>query len=504
MRKCGALPSEYRQLARRRSRKGTHRTGSGPSARSLPVVFSPAGSLVDATMPLILAIENNRQQITQLTSIVRGLGAELCVGGICRACAQGDREPRTGSDPEPPAAVAARRDGSDESITRAGHRRRARADALDSDTGHIGCEIARQTVHAAQRQRGLGGCAPEVFGGQLEEYLERATEERERTAALAQARRWPTVAESGIPASGRPLRGRGDTFAMSRRPKSEGLSRRPRESLSSAREAEERRAARAAAEALAAEERLAAGRSSGLAAAEARAIDEQRAADEAARIATDARIIEEQRAARPWPKRTPPRNAAPLRKRSGRGRSRRWTSSGDTANRPLACRRRTSCRGTARRSGRGRGEAARSARRCGRPRQAAAEARSRRRRAARGESRGRSKEGRGTSHCRPGRVGRGGGHGHQSGACRRAGRAGGRRRTNRRGAARGETVGRSKEGRRTPDRRRQAAWPRRGGQGRQSAACRRAGRAGCRRGAHHGGAECGEGRGRSEGRGRTT
>ena len=102
-------------------------------------------------MPLILAIENNRQQRAQLTAIVRGLGAELVLAESTEHAleALGNRIPDLILSPlllsqQDETALTNR-------LRELGDGRSTRADALDSDTGHAGCEIARQTVDAAQR-----------------------------------------------------------------------------------------------------------------------------------------------------------------------------------------------------------------------------------------------------------------------------------------------------------------------------------------------------------------
>ena len=108
----------------------------------------------DATMPVILASRASTTDFP-VTSIGEAR-RRTCVGRVRRASARGARASRTRSDLTPP-LLSPKDDGAlTNSSTRARHRRPARADALDSDTGNIGCAIPREAVTAAQRQRGNG------------------------------------------------------------------------------------------------------------------------------------------------------------------------------------------------------------------------------------------------------------------------------------------------------------------------------------------------------------
>ena len=245
----------------------------------------------DATMPVILAIEKDRQQITQLTSIVRELGAELVLAESAERAlaALGHRVPDL---IDSPTSVAERRHCSDHSITRARHRRPARADALDSDTGNLGCAIARQAVTAAQRQRGFGrlrsGGLPRTACG-----VPRTRRRGEETVGrIVQHQQATTRAIREADAAGRGSEEAAEARAMEERRAADEA-----RTAIELRIVEEQRAVKAVAEANAAEERRAAAEAA-IAAAETRVANQQRAFEQAAQAATNARIAEEQRAAR--------------------------------------------------------------------------------------------------------------------------------------------------------------------------------------------------------------
>jgi CheY-like chemotaxis protein len=236
-------------------------------------------------MPLILAIENNRPQITELTSIVRGLGAELVFAESAAHAlkALGSRVPDLILIPPllSPQDDTALTNRLRELGTAAAHVQTLSIPILVTS----GAKSRGKLSRLRKPKEGPMGCAPDVFAGQLAEYLERAAGERERTAASTRRSEVATGAVREATAAEH----------CSSEEVAEPVAEAARASVDAL--AAEERTAKAAAEAKAAEERLATVEAA-LAVAEARAMDEQRAAGEAARIATEARIVEEQRAAK--------------------------------------------------------------------------------------------------------------------------------------------------------------------------------------------------------------
>src|SRR5687768_17896269 len=127
-------------------------------------------------MPVILAIENDRQQVTQLKSIVRELGAELVLAASAeRALAAiGQRVPDLILTPP---LLSPKDDGA---LT-------ARLRELGQAAVHVQM-VSMPILATSTQSRGplsvllktkeeSVGCAPEVFRGQLVEYLERAAVE---------------------------------------------------------------------------------------------------------------------------------------------------------------------------------------------------------------------------------------------------------------------------------------------------------------------------------------
>ena len=269
------------------------------------------------TMPVILAIQTDQQQIKQLTSIVHGLGAELVLAESAdRAITVlGQRVPDVILTPP----LLSPKD--DVALT-------ARLRELGNAAVHVqmlsipilaipGGAPSRGRLSILRRaQEESVGCAPDVFGGQLVEYLERAAIERKRAAAIVQ--RPPVIAPAdqegqaaGDVGEQAAVESATEQFAFEET--SPGVADSPSLDLVLAddrraadeavriatelRIAEEQRAAKAAADAKAAEERRAAAEAAA-AAAEAKAQSQQRAIAEALRAAADARAAEEQRAAK--------------------------------------------------------------------------------------------------------------------------------------------------------------------------------------------------------------
>jgi CheY-like chemotaxis protein len=264
-------------------------------------------------MPLILAIENNRTQIAGLTSIVRGVGAELILAESAAHAIKSLANRIPDLILIPPLLSSQ----DDRALTN-------RLRELGTAAAHVRTLSIPILATSRAKPRGKlsmlrkskedpAGCAPEVFRGQLAEYLECAAGERERAAAST----WRSKVAGGAvreanaagdcggeevaePSSAQQPCAPADTYTGAvdaRAGEEQRMIAEATRAAVHARVAEERRAGKAAAEAKAAEERLAVVKAA-LAAAEAKAIDEQRAAGEAARIATEARIVEEQRAAR--------------------------------------------------------------------------------------------------------------------------------------------------------------------------------------------------------------
>src|SRR5262245_35025087 len=138
-------------------------------------------------MPVILAIESNQQQIAQLTAIVRGLGAKLVVAKTA------ERALATLDDQIPdliltPPLLSPK----DESALTTRLRELGTA-ALPVQL--LSMPVLATPVSPARDKRTLlrrtneesVGCAPDVFGTQLSEYLERAAAEKRRLAAVEEA-----------------------------------------------------------------------------------------------------------------------------------------------------------------------------------------------------------------------------------------------------------------------------------------------------------------------------
>ena len=241
-------------------------------------------------MPLILAIENNRQQITQLTSIVRGLGAELVLAESAEHAleALGNRVPDLILSP----LLLSQQD--ETALTN-------RLRELGPAAAHVqtlsipilatsGAKSRGKLSMLRKGKKGSGGCAPEVFAGQLAEYLERAAVEKERaaftqcsTAATGAVREAGSAEDDGGEEVAEPHAAQepcapADTSAGAVDAQAADEPSMVAEATRMAvhtRAAEERRAARAAAEAMAAEARLATVEAA-LAAAEAKSMDERR------------------------------------------------------------------------------------------------------------------------------------------------------------------------------------------------------------------------------------
>src|SRR5687768_4932561 len=135
-------------------------------------------------MPLILAIENNRQQRAQLTSIVRGLGAELVLVESTEHALEGigNRIPDLILSP----LLLSQQD--EVALTN-------RLRELGTAAAHVqtlsipilatpGAKSRGKLSMLRKGKKGSAGCAPEVFGEQLAEYLERAAAERKLAAEL--------------------------------------------------------------------------------------------------------------------------------------------------------------------------------------------------------------------------------------------------------------------------------------------------------------------------------
>ena len=135
-----------------------------------------------STTPLIPAIESDRQQITQLKSVVRELGAELVLAESAEhaLAAIGRRVPDLILTPP---LLSPKDDGA---LT-------ARLRELGQAAVHVQM-VSMPILATSTQSRGplsvllktkeeSVGCAPEVFSGQLVEYLERAAGDK-RSAAV--------------------------------------------------------------------------------------------------------------------------------------------------------------------------------------------------------------------------------------------------------------------------------------------------------------------------------
>ena len=135
-------------------------------------------------MALILAIENNRQQGAQLKSIVQGLGAELVLAQSAEHAfaAVGDRVPDLILiplllSPQDDAALSNRLR---ELGSAASHVRTLSIPILAAPSESPGGTLS--ILRIAEEKESPVGCAPEVFAGQLREYLDGAVREREWAA----------------------------------------------------------------------------------------------------------------------------------------------------------------------------------------------------------------------------------------------------------------------------------------------------------------------------------
>jgi len=234
---------------------------------------------------LILAIENNRQQITQLTSIVRGLGGELVLAESAERALKAlvNRVPDLILVPLllSPQDEAALTNRLRELGAAAAHVQTLSIPILSTSATKSGGKLSM----LRKGKQGSGGCAPEVFSGQLVAYLERAAAQREGAAAFTECSEVTegavlevaSVEDCGGGYVGEPssaqeprLHANASSGAVDARAAEER--RMVAEATKIAlreRAAEERRAAKAAADAKAAEERLAMVEAN-LAAAEAR------------------------------------------------------------------------------------------------------------------------------------------------------------------------------------------------------------------------------------------
>ena len=140
-------------------------------------------------MPLILAIEPDRRQAAQLTSVIRRVGAELVLADTTAHAldAIGSRVPDLVLvpallSPQDDAALA----GALRVIAAAAHVRILTTPVLGSTTKRKspGGVLAKWRRGAAD-EIATDGCDPAVFGGQISEYLKEAAAERaEREAAF--------------------------------------------------------------------------------------------------------------------------------------------------------------------------------------------------------------------------------------------------------------------------------------------------------------------------------
>ena len=150
-------------------------------------------------MPVILAIENDRHQITQLTTIVRGLGAELVLAESAERALTLLAQRVPDLILTPPLLLPK----DDIALT-------TRLRELGDAAVHVQMlSIPILATSSAQRRGRLSilrtgkedsvGCDPDVFSGQLVEYLERAAEEK-RTAD--RSRRAQATADAAREANG--------------------------------------------------------------------------------------------------------------------------------------------------------------------------------------------------------------------------------------------------------------------------------------------------------------
>jgi len=237
-------------------------------------------------MPVILAIENDKQQITQLTSIVRGLGAELVLAESAERALKllAQRVPDLILTP----ALLLPKD--DIALT---NRLRELGDAAV----HVQMlSIPILATSSAQRRGRLSilrtgkedsvGCDPDVFSGQLVEYLERAAEEK-RTAD--RSRRAQATMEAAREANGE--ESAESLLALQPYPPQDFVTEAVDDWSVEAQAADGQRAGADEASRIASERRITEERRA------MKAVADAQAAAKAARAANDVRVAQEQRAA---------------------------------------------------------------------------------------------------------------------------------------------------------------------------------------------------------------
>jgi hypothetical protein len=273
-------------------------------------------------VPLIVAIEKNGQQVARLTPIVRGLGAELVVAQSAAQAFEtlGNRVPDLILVPLllPPQDETALTTRLRDLGAAAAHIRTLSTPLLATSQAHSGSTLS--ILREGDSEEKTVGCAPDIFGAQLREYLEHAA--RERASAAAEQASCPETTEANAaaatvnaetPDESLVVADAAAKVAAAARAGSERLAAladaeaaataRLREAKQAAgvaiesRIAEETRAAEAARKADAAAARLST-LEGAIAAAEARIANAQRAGEEAMRAAAGVRVDEEQRAAR--------------------------------------------------------------------------------------------------------------------------------------------------------------------------------------------------------------
>ena len=258
-------------------------------------------------MSVILAIENDRRQIAQLTTIVRELGAELVLGKSAddALAALGQRVPDLILTPPllSPKDDSALTTRLRELGTAAVHVQMLSIPILAS----VGAPSRSKLSILRKGKEESVGCAPDVFKDQLVEYLERAARDKRRAEAEVRFAQESAAAAAAADAQVGEEMASADYAqlddALEEMSQSVALTTVAGETdewqtdetvrmATERRVAEEQRAVKAANEAHAAEQRRAAAE-----AAIADAIDRQSAAERAAQAAADARAAEEQRAA---------------------------------------------------------------------------------------------------------------------------------------------------------------------------------------------------------------
>ena len=251
-------------------------------------------------MALIVAIEKNGQQAAQLKSIVQGIGAELVLAQSAEHAFEAveNRVPDLILiplllSPQDDAALANRL----RQLGHAGsHIRTLSIPILATPCESPGGKLS--ILRVAKEKDGPLGCAPEVFAGQLREYLDGAARDKEWAAARAPDPPIPpsvactTNETEGVEGD----EGQGASVVQPPEPAKAAPETAGHPTLDerraiadAARKAAVGRAAASVGEANAGEVAIAA--------AEARIADEQRAAEQALQAAADARCREEQAAA---------------------------------------------------------------------------------------------------------------------------------------------------------------------------------------------------------------